>query len=94
MEFLTLCLVQLISDLLEKLGVGAVVSEGMIWAMVIITYAIALFILIVCLHIGHAKLMKLFNRMKMKRNRGWIRNIKNTKRLSFEDQFDELFARS
>ena len=94
MEFLTLGLVQLISDLLEKLGVGAVVSEGMIWAMVIITYAIALFILIVCLHIGHAKLMKLFNRMKMKRNRGWIRNIKNTKRLSFEDQFDELFARS
>ena len=94
MEMLTLGLVQLISDLLEKLGVGAVVSEGMIWAVVIVTYAIALFILVVFLHIGHAKLVKLFNRMKMKRSRGWIKDIKNTKRISFEDQFDELFARS
>lgn len=94
MELVTFALVQLISDLLENLGVGAVVTEGMIWAVVIIIYAIASFILILCLHIGHAKLMKLFNRMKMKKNRGWIRNIKNTKRLSFEDQFDELFARS
>ena len=94
MEFLTLGMVQLISDLLEKLGVGAVISEGMIWALVIVIYAIALFILILCLHIGHAKLMKILNRIKMKRGRGWIGNIKNTKRLSFEDQFDELFARS
>ena len=94
MEMLTLGLVQLISGLLEKFGVGAVVSEGMIWAMVIIIYAIALFILIVFLHIGHAKLVKLFNRIKMKRSRGWIKDIKNTKRISFEDQFDELFARS
>ena len=90
MESLTLDLLQLISSLLEKLGMGAVISEGVIWALVIIASAIALFTLIVCLHIGHAKLMNLISGMKVKRSRGWMRNIKDSKRLSFEDQFDKL----
>ena len=92
MESFTLGFVQLISSLVEQLEVGEVISEGIIWALVIITYAIALFTLIVCLLIGHAKLMNLISGMKMKRSRGWMRNIKNSKRLSFEDQFDKLFG--
>lgn len=94
MESLTLDLSQLISSLLEKLGMGAVIPEGVIWALGIIASAIALFTLIVCLLIGHAKLMNLISGMKMKKSRGWMRNIKNSKRLSFEDQFDKLFAGS
>jgi hypothetical protein len=92
MESLTLDLSQLISSLLEKLGMGAVIPEGVIWALGIIASAIALFTLIVCLLIGHAKLMNLISGMKMKKSRGWMRNIKNSKRLSFEDQFDKLFG--
>ena len=92
MESFTLGFVQLISSLVEQLEVGEVISEGIIWALVIFTYAIASFTLIVCLLIGHAKLMNLISGMKMKRSRGWMRNIKNSKRLSFEDQFDKLFG--
>jgi len=49
---------------------------------------------IVCLYIIHAKLVNLINRIKMKRSRIWNGNSKNNKRFNFEDQFDELFARS
>ena len=94
MESFTFGLVQLTSDWIGKFGMHNVISHNLILAFVIIAYAIVLFTIFVCLYLGHAKLMNVINRMKMKRSRGWIRNIKNTKRLSFEDQFDELFARS
>ena len=94
MEDITFGLVQLISDLLGKIGVGDGIPVIAILAFVIIAYAIALFALIVCLYIIHAKFVNLINRLKMKRSGIWNGNSKNSKRFSFEDQFDELFARS
>ena len=94
MEEITFGLVQLISDFLGKIGVGDGIPVIAILVFVIIAYAIALFTLIVCLYIIHAKLVNLINRIKMKRRRIWNGNSKNNKRFNFEDQFDELFARS
>ena len=94
MEEMTFGLVQLISDFLGKIGVGDGIPIIAILAFVIIAYAIALFMLIISLYIIHAKLVNLINRIKMKRSRIWNVNSKNSKRFSFEDQFDELFARS
>ena len=94
MEDITFGLVQLISDFLGKIGVGDGIPIIGILAFVIIAYAIALFILIVCLYIIHAKLVNLINRIKIKRTRIWNGNSKNNKRFNFEDQFDKLFARS
>lgn len=94
MEDITFGLVQLISDFLGKIGVGDGIPIIAILAFVIIAYAIALFTLIVCLYIIHAKFVNLINRLKMKRSGIWNGNSKNSKRFSFEDQFDELFARS
>ena len=94
MESFTFDLVQLTSDWLGKFGMHNVISQSLILAFVIIAYAIALFILIVCLYIIHAKLVTLINRIKMKRSRIWNGNSKNNKKFNFEDQFDELFARS
>ncbi len=94
MEEITFGLVQLISDFLGKIGVGDGIPVIAILVFVIIAYAIALFALIVCLYIIHAKLVNLINQIKMKRSRMWNRNSKNSKRFNFEDQFDELFARS
>jgi hypothetical protein len=94
LEKLTFGLVQLISDVLGKIGVGDGIPVIAILAFVIIAYAIALFTLIVCLYIVHAKLVNLINRIKIKRGRIWNEHSKNNKRFNFEDQFDELFARS
>ena len=94
MESFTFGLVLLISGWLEKFGMHNVFSESLILAFVIIAYAIVLFIIIVCLYLGHAKLMALINRKKMKKSRVWAGNLKYKKRPNFEDQFDELFARS
>jgi len=94
LEYITFGLVQLISDLLGKIGVGDSIPVIAILAFVIIAYAIALFMLIISLYIIHAKLVNLINRIKMKRSRIWNGNLKNNKRFNFEDQFDELFARS
>ena len=94
MESFTFGLVQLTSDWLGKFGMHNVISQGLILAFVIIVYAIALFALIVCLYIIHSKLVNLINRIKMKRSRIWNGNSKNNKRFNFEDQFDELFAKS
>jgi len=94
LEDITFGLVQLISDFLGKIGVGDGIPVIAILAFVIIAYAIALFILIVCLYIIHAKLVNLINRIKMKKSRIWNGNSKNNKRFNFEDQFDKLFARS
>lgn len=91
---MTFGLVQLISDFLGKIGVGDAIPVIAILAFVIFTYAIALITLIVCLYIIHAQLVNLINRIKMKRSRIWNSNSKNNKRFNFEDQFDELFARS
>ena len=94
MEYITFGLVQLISDFLGKIGVGDGIPVIAILAFVIIAYAIALFMLIISLYIIHAKLVNLINRIKIKRSRIWNGNLKNNKRFNFEDQFDELFARS
>lgn len=94
MEYITFGLVQLISDFLGKIGVGDGIPVIAILAFVIIAYAIALFMLIISLYIIHAKLVNLINRIKMKRSRIWNGNLKHNKRFNFEDQFDELFARS
>lgn len=94
MEEITFGLVQLISDFLGKIGVGDAIPVIAILAFVIIVYAIALVTLTVCLYIIHAKSVKLMNRIKMKRSLIWNKNSKNNKRFNFEDQFDELFARS
>ena len=94
MEEITFGLVQLISDFLRMIGVGDGVPVIAILVFVIIAYGIALFTIVVCLYIIHAKLVNLINRIKMKRSRIWNRNSKNNKRFNFEDQFDELFARS
>jgi hypothetical protein len=94
LESMTFGLVQLISDLLGKIGLGDSIPVIAILACVIIAYAIALFTIVVCLYIIHAKLVNLINRIKMKRNLIWKGHSKNNKRFNFEDQFDELFARS
>ena len=91
---MTFGLVQLISDLLGKIGLGDSIPVIAILACVIIAYAIALFTIIVCLYIIHAKLVNLINRIKMKKSRVWNGHSKNNKRFNFEDHFDELFARS
>jgi hypothetical protein len=94
LEEITFGLVQLISDVLGKIGVGDDIPVIAILVFVIIAYAVALFTLIVCLYIIHAKLVNLINRIKIKRSRIWNGHSKNNKRFNFEDQFDELFARS
>ena len=94
MEEITFGLVQLISDFLRMIGVGDGVPVIAILVFVIIAYGIALFTIVVCLYIIHAKLVNLINRIKMKRSLIWNGNSKNNKRFNFEDQFDELFARS
>lgn len=94
MEEITFGLVQLISDFLGKIGVGDSIPVLAILVFVIIAYGIALFTLVVCLYIIHAKFVNLMNRIKMKRSLIWNRNSKNNRRFNFEDQFDELFARS
>jgi hypothetical protein len=94
LEEITFGLVQLISDVLGKIGVGDDIPVIAILVFVIIAYTVALFTLIVCLYIIHAKLVNLINRIKIKRSRIWNGHSKNNKRFNFEDQFDELFARS
>jgi hypothetical protein len=94
MEFLTFGLVGLISGTLDNLGIASLIPESLIWSFVIIAYILILFFLILALHIGHAKLMRAINRLRLKKNWNWKKSLKNNKRLSFEDQFDELFARS
>ena len=94
MESFTFALVQRISDWVGLFGMQHAISESLILAFVIIGYAIVLFSIIVCLYLGHAQFMNLINRKKMKKGRVWIGNSKKDKRLNFEDQFDELFARS
>ena len=59
-----------------------------------VAYTLILFFLLLGLHIGHAKLMRRINRIKLKKTWNWNRNLKKNKRLGFEDQFDELFAGS
>ena len=91
---MTFGLVQLISDLLGKIGLGDSIPAIAILTCVIIGYAIALFTIIVCLYLIHAKLVNLIDRIKMKRSRIWNGHLKNSMQFNFEDQFDELFARS
>ena len=94
MKFLTFGLVGLICGSLDKLGIAAFIPESVIWCFLMIAYILILFFLILGLHIGHAKLMHGINRIKLKKNWNWKKNLKKNKRLSFEDQFDELFAGS
>lgn len=94
MESMTFGLVQLISDLLVKIGLGDNIPVIAILACVIVAYAIALLAITVCLYVIHAKLVNLINRIKMKKSRIWNGNSAKNKRFNFEDQFDELFARS
>lgn len=94
MEFLTFGLVGIISGSLDNLGIARFVPESLIWSFLIIAYILIVFFLILGLHIGHAKLMRALNRLKLKKTWNWKKSLKSNKRLSFEDQFDELFARS
>ena len=94
MESFTFALVQRISDWVGLFGMQHAISESLILAFVIIAYAIFLFTIIVCLYLAHAKFMSLMNRKKMKKGRVWMGNSKKDNRPNFEDQFDELFARS
>jgi hypothetical protein len=94
MELLTFGLVGIISGSLDKLGIASFIPESFIWSFLIIAYILIVFFLILSLHIGHAKLMRALNRLKLKKNWNWKKSLKNNKRLSFEDQFDELFAGS
>ncbi|MFO7740010.1 MAG: hypothetical protein R6V46_16140 [Desulfatiglandaceae bacterium] len=94
MEFLTFGLVEIISGSLDTWGVGRIIPESLIWSFLIIAYILIVFSLILGLHIGHAKFMHALNRFKLKKNWNWKKSLKSNKKLSFEDQFDELFARS
>ena len=94
MERLTFGLVQSISESLGYLGIGNGMPKGLIWVLLIIVSLVILFVLVLCLYIGHAKLMAAIHRIKMRKGRKWSSVLRKSQRPSFEDQFDELFARS
>jgi hypothetical protein len=94
MEFLTFGLVGIISSSLDRLGIAGFIPESMIWSFLIIAYILVLFFLMLGLHIAHAKLVGSLNRFRFRKSWNWRKKLKRGKRLSFEDQFDELFARS